>query len=115
MSLETQITTPSTLPPLTKIATELVGGEHRQIVVLALPQTPITRTTTRSRPVNAGTIAAGVRCATIVNIGAASGTLDGFPLEAGARFPYPVLAIGEVYEAIAYDATGTQFDILEVR
>ena len=115
MSLETQITTPSTLPPLTKIATELVGGEHRQIVIVQPPQIPLTRVTTRSRPTTAAAIAAGVRCATVVNIGAASGVLDGFPLEAGARFPFPVLALGEVYEAIAYDATGTQFDILEVR
>jgi hypothetical protein len=115
MSLETQITTPSTLPPATTIATEIVSGEHRQIVVIALPQTPITRAATRSRPTTAGTISAGCRCITVVNIGVASGWLAGQPLEAGASFAFDILALGEVYAAVAYDATGTTFDILEVR
>ncbi len=84
-------------------------------VVPVPPTTPVTRTTTRSRPTGSGTIAAGARVVTVVNIGVADGTLDGVALERGATFEYPLLALGEVYEAIAFDATGTTFDVLEVR
>lgn len=115
MGLETQNLTPSTLPVATKIATELVATEHRQIVVIAPPTTPRVLSAIRSRPMISGTIAAGARMVSITNIGTANGIVAGQPLEVDSALEYPMTMLGDVYGAIAYDASGTKFDILEVR
>lgn len=61
-----------------------------------------------------GTVAAGARAITFENTGGVDGTVDGATIEAGAVVALP--AIGEhLYEAIAWDATGTDFTIREVR
>lgn len=115
MSVQTQTAAPATLPSATTIATEIVGGEHRQIVVQAPTSNPRVLITTRTVAVAAGIITLGAREISVTNFGTGIGSLNGQPLRPNDSYTYSMSHVGEVYNAISYDAAGTQFDILEVR
>ena len=71
------------------------------------------RTPTFTRTNNAGTIAAGARSVLISNVGTASGSLLGSVLKAGETVHFT--PSDGVLTAIAYNATGTEFVISDLR
>lgn len=66
------------------------------------------------RPTAGGTITAGKSSASIANVGAASGTVKGITLKAGETVNFNAGGINNTLDAIAYDATGTEFLIITV-
>jgi hypothetical protein len=66
------------------------------------------------RPTTSGTITAGKASASIANVGAASGTVKGVTLKAGETVNFDAGGINNILDAIAYDATGTEFLIITV-
>lgn len=63
---------------------------------------------------NNSVVTAGARRVSIANVGAVAGTLLGATLQPGEVVTYEATA-GETLGAIAYNATGTEFLIAEVR
>jgi hypothetical protein len=72
-----------------------------------------TYTPTLSRATAAGTVAAGARSVSIANAGVANGTVGAATLKPGESVSFS--ADGNLLAAIAYNATGTEFVIGEVR
>lgn len=66
------------------------------------------------RPTAGGTITAGKSSASIFNAGAASGTVKGITLKTGETVNFNAGGINNTLDAIAYDATGTEFLIITV-
>ena len=86
------------------------GGTAR--LPVALPATE--RVFTPSRVTNNGTITAGAKRVSIANVGSGIGTVAGVNLLPGESVA-PVADGADTLAAIAYNATGTEFLIAEVR
>jgi len=78
------------------------------------PAAPTPGTPSTSRVTNAGTIATGAISFSIANVGANDGVADGDPLKPNEVLDYPPIQ-GNTYGAFTYDATGTEFLIIETR
>lgn len=72
-------------------------------------------TPTLQRITGAYTVPSGAYTLDVVNIGAADGIFAGAALIAGESISLHPLPAGVTYAEIALDATGTEFEILEVR
>ena len=73
-----------------------------------------TRTPSFTRVTGAGSILTGAYFASVMNVGGANGTLLGSTLKPGESIPFPADS-SNTLSVIAYDATGTEFIISEVR
>lgn len=72
------------------------------------------RVTSILRPTTSGTIAAGANSVSIANVGAANGTVKTINIKPGETVNFNAGAINNVLDAIAYNATGTEFLIITV-
>lgn len=68
-----------------------------------------------SRTSGSGTIAAGAVYARVVNEGLVAGTFEGVALAAGEDVELAVPHAGLTLPALAYDADGSDFRIIEIR
>ena len=72
------------------------------------------KTTAILRPTTSGTITAGKASVSIANVGSASGTVKGVTLKTGETVNFNAGGINNTLDAIAYDATGTEYLIITV-
>lgn len=72
------------------------------------------RTTNILRPTTSGTIAAGAYSGSISNVGAANGTVKTITLKPGETVNFDAGAVNNTLDAIAYNATGTEFLIIYI-
>jgi hypothetical protein len=70
--------------------------------------------TTITRPTTSGTINTGQLSVSIANVGTANGTVKGVTLKPGETVSFSGGGIATVLDAIAYNATGTEFLIITV-
>ena len=70
--------------------------------------------TTIARPTTSGTINIGQLSVSIANVGTANGTVKGVTLKPGETVSFSGGGIATVLDAIAYNATGTEFLIITV-
>lgn len=70
--------------------------------------------TTIARPTTSGTINIGQLSVSIANVGTANGTVKGVTLKSGETVSFSGGGIATILDAIAYDATGTEFLIITV-
>ena len=70
------------------------------------------RVTNISRPTSSGTISAGKYSVSISNVGTADGTVKTVTLKPGETVNFDAGAINNTLDAIAYNATGTEFLII---
>lgn len=70
--------------------------------------------TTITRPTTSGTIITGQLSVSIANVGTANGTVKGVTLKPGETVSFSGGGIATVLDAIAYNATGTEFLIITV-
>ena len=94
-------------------ASGLTDAELRATPVV-VSKTPATRTPTLTLTSTSGTVASGCVSLSIANTGATSGTVLGASLPSGVTVDLEA-SWGDVLGAVAYDATGTTFLILELR
>ena len=70
--------------------------------------------TTITRPTTSGTINTGQLSVSIANVGTANGTVKGVTLKPGETVSFSGGGIATTLDAIAYNATGTEFLIITV-
>ena len=98
----------------------LVTGQQELLVKVnsipagALSTAGVAKVTTIARPTTSGTIAAGTSAVSIANVGAANGTVKTIALKPGETVNFDGGAINNTIDAIAYDATGTEFLIITI-
>jgi hypothetical protein len=80
----------------------------------ALYQNGVAKTTSIDRPTTSGTILAGKNSASIANVGTANGTVKGVVLKPNETINFDAGAVNNTLDAIAYNATGTEFLIITV-
>ena len=88
--------------------TEISSGNQLPVRLLGVIESPIITLTTSS-----GSTTAGAYSVSVTNLGSAAGTFGGASLPAGLSVnltPNP----GNSIASVAYDATGTQFYIVEM-
>lgn len=66
------------------------------------------------RPTSSGTVTAGKAAVSIANVGAANGTVKGVVIKAGETVNFNAGGINNTLDAIAYDATSTEFLIITI-
>lgn len=76
--------------------------------------TGASRVTNILRPTSTGTIAAGAYSGSISNVGAANGTVKTITLKPGETVNFDAGAVNNTLDAIAYNATGTEFLIIYI-
>lgn len=74
--------------------------------------TGASRVTNIVRPTTSGTISAGKYSVSISNVGTADGTVKTVTLKPGETVNFDAGAINNTLDAIAYNATGTEFLII---
>lgn len=70
--------------------------------------------TTITRPTTSGTINTGQLSVSIANVGTANGTVKGVTVKPGETVSFSGGGISTTLDAIAYNATGTEFLIITV-
>lgn len=75
---------------------------------------PKSRGTSISRPTTSSIISAGAYSASIANVGAANGTVQGVTLKPGETISFNAGALNNTLQQISYNATGTEFLIIAV-
>ncbi len=83
-------------------------------VTYAPPLVPQSKTTNIQRPTSTGTVASGAFSVSIANVGAAAGTVKTVALNAGETINFDAGATNNTLDAIAFDATGTEFLIISI-
>lgn len=80
------------------------------------PSVPETKTTNIQRETDAlnSPIVSGAFSVSIANVGAATGTVKGIDLNAGETINFDAGATNNTLDAIAFDATGTEFLIISI-
>lgn len=74
----------------------------------------LTSGTTIIRPTTSGTIVTGQLSVSIANVGTANGTVKGVTVKPGETVSFSGGGIATTLDAIAYNATGTEFLIITV-
>ena len=85
---------------------------HDLINSLTGVTTGASRVTNISKPTSSGTISAGKYSVSISNVGTADGTVKTVTLKPGETVNFDAGAINNTLDAIAYNATGTEFLII---
>lgn len=115
LRFSTQLDTSTTVPvDAWNLDGSKYGGDITALVSCAAGGSTAAATVTRSTPTGSGTIIAGKLSISIVNIGSASGTVDGETLVANQAWNISVLEFENVsytLPAVTYNATGTTFSI----
>lgn len=76
--------------------------------------TGASRVTNILRPTSTGTIAAGTYSVSISNVGNANGTVKTITLKPGETVNFDAGALNNILDAVAYNATGTEFLIVYI-
>lgn len=83
-------------------------------VEYAPPLVPQSKTSNIQRETSTGTIAAGAFSVSIANVGAATGTVKTVDLNPGETINFDAGATNNTLDAIAFNATGTEFLIISI-
>lgn len=94
---------------------KMLQGFTSMINVLLGNTVGATKVTTILRPTTFNTITAGKTSISIANVGAANGTVDLITLKPNEIINFDAGGISNTLNAIAYNATGTEFLIITVQ
>jgi hypothetical protein len=94
---------------------KMLQGFTSMINVLLGNTVGATKITTILRPTTSGTITVGKTSVSISNVGTANGTVDLITLKPNETINFDAGGISNTLNAIAYNATGTEFLIITVQ
>jgi hypothetical protein len=94
---------------------KMLQGFTSMINVLLGNTVGATKVTTILRPTASGTITAGKTSISISNVGTANGSVDLITLKPNETINFDAGGISNTLNAIAYNATGTEFLIITVQ